>query len=117
MTVLNTLRRDVSGLARQVNALKEHTVSTAATINTLATFALTVKKPIPIIIQGSGEDFIASFLDANISATGDTTQEAFHNLCDILSAKFSLFESLPSNKLGKEPARQLAVMREFIGRD
>jgi hypothetical protein len=117
MTALNTLKKDVAGLVRQIKKLKETPITSAATINTLATFGLTVRKPIPIIIQGCGEDFSASFLDANIGATGDTAQEAFHNLCDILAAKYSLFESLPGERLGREPARQFAVMREFIGRN
>jgi hypothetical protein len=85
-------------------------------ISTLSPYPFLVRKPIPVTIQVTDEDSVACFLEANVSATGDTPQEAFHNLCDILMAKFELFDVLEPAKLGTEPTRQLAVIREFVAR-
>ncbi len=120
MGAITALNRNVAGLVRRVKKLEETVavtrVAIPATINTLAHFGLKVKKPIPVVIEGDGEDFIASFLDANVSASGDNVQEAFQNLCDILAAEYTLFESLPDDRLGREPKRQFSVLREFVSR-
>src|SRR5437773_5750006 len=50
MTALNTLQKDVAGLVRQVEKLKEAPITSAAAINTLTTLGLNVRKHFPIII-------------------------------------------------------------------
>ena len=118
--ILAAIDENVTGLVRHVQDVKEAIADTRSlntVITTLATEGLALKKPIPVSILIDGEDCTASFMDANISASGDTAQEAFRNLCDIIVAKFRLFESLPAKKLGREPARQLAIMREFVGNE
>jgi hypothetical protein len=84
----------------------------------IATFApdtsCKLKKEIPILIRPNGEDYLASFLDANINASGETPAEAVNNLKDMLLSLFVRLRSLPGNSLGPGPARQLAVLNEFI---
>src|SRR4051812_36638261 len=41
-------------------------------ISSLGNPQVAVKKPIPVTIRSDGDEFIASFMDANISAGGDT---------------------------------------------
>ena len=119
-SALGSLQKDVATLVRQLQKLKDQVeearTTTPATISTLSQFGLAVQKPIPIVIQGGGDNFIASFLDANVNASGDSAQEAFHNLCDVLADKYRLFDSLGPEKLGPEIKRQFGVMREFIDR-
>jgi hypothetical protein len=91
-------------------------VEAAATITELPNATWSVTKPIPVVIQIDGDDCIATFFDANISSGGDTPQEAFKNLHELMLSKLKLFESLPENRLGREPSKQLAVLRKHIGK-
>ena len=77
---------------------------------------LKLRRDIPVLIQPNGDDFVATLVDAGISATGDTDVEAIDNLKDIITQKFSLFEAMPESKLGKIPRNQLAVLRSLIAK-
>lgn len=73
-----------------------------------------VIRHIPAVVQVCEGGFTAGFFDANIHASGDTEEEA---LCNLKSLILDVFESLQTESaanLGPEPARQLAVLREFI---
>ena len=76
----------------------------------------TLKRPIPVNLQPSGDGFIATFFDANISTSGETEEEAFSNLRSLLLDTLDSFASKPADDLGPEPTRQLAVLRHFIRR-
>ena len=71
---------------------------------------------IHVVVQQSGEDFSATFFDANINASGETQEEAVTNLKDLLVATFEALESMPE-KLGPGPKRQLAVLKQFLRRN
>lgn len=85
-----------------------------AKIASLADHGLAVKKEIPIVVQPDGDEYTATFMDADIGMSGDTDTEAVSNLRDILASIFKKFAILPASKLGPGPAAQLAVLREFI---
>ena len=57
---------------------------------------------------------IASFFDANIHASGDTEEEAFRNLKSLILDTFDSLSAEPAHRLGPEPTRQLAVLRQFV---
>ena len=61
-----------------------------------------------------GESYVASFVDANVNASGETVNDAVDNLKDMMVALLESLGSLPKKRLGKGPARQLAVLRAFI---
>lgn len=88
--------------------------STIVPITTLHPAPFELVRDIHIVVQPSGDDFIASFFDANVNASGDTQQEAVANLKDIMLSMFRRFSAEPEDKLGPEPKRQLAVLRQFI---
>lgn len=78
-----------------------------------------IASEIPVIVREIGDEndnYVARFPDANVNASGDTPDEAMTNLKSILLAKFEYFSSLPSERLGPEPRRQLAVLKSFIRR-
>jgi hypothetical protein len=83
-------------------------------VATLAHETLKLRRDIPVLIRPTGEDFIASFVDAHLHATGDTVPEAIDNLKDILVTTFAKLKLLPAKVLGPVPARQLAVLKEFV---
>jgi predicted RNase H-like HicB family nuclease len=71
---------------------------------------------IPATIEGDGEDFTATFTEANVSASGETEADALANLKESLVTTYEFLESLPANELGPLPARQWEVLRNVITR-
>ena len=83
-------------------------------VTTFAPEPFELVKDILVVVQSTGEDFTASFFDANIHASGDTQEEAVANLKDVMLIMLRRFEKEPEHRLGPEPKRQLAVLRDFI---
>ncbi|MFO1475311.1 MAG: hypothetical protein U1F98_01510 [Verrucomicrobiota bacterium] len=93
--------------------------SRAAVVVPIQSFApepVELLKPMHAIVQQSGEDHVASFLDANMNASGETQEEALANLKDVIVGSFEALEAI-TDKLGPGPKRQLAVLREFLKRN
>jgi hypothetical protein len=83
-------------------------------IDTFAPEPYRVKRAIPVSVQRRTDGCLASFVEANVNSSGDTQQEAFANVKELILDVFDSLNSLPPSKLGPGPARQLAVLREFI---
>lgn len=84
-------------------------------VTSLAPEPLILRQPIFIVVQPDGDEFSATYFDANINATGDTQTEAVDNLKEILVSTYRRYSLLGENKLGPGPRKQLAVLRTIIG--
>jgi hypothetical protein len=82
-------------------------------IQSIAPEPFELLQPIQAVVQQSGEDHIASFLDANMNASGETQEEALANLKDVIIGSFEALEAI-ADRLGPGPKSQLAVLREFL---
>lgn len=82
-------------------------------IQSLAPEPFELLKPIHALVQQSGEDFVASFLDANINASGETQEESLTNLKDLIVGSFEALQTI-ADKLGPGPSKQLAVLGQFL---
>jgi hypothetical protein len=85
----------------------------STTIASLAAEHLVLRRPIPVVIEEDDGVFVASFLDANINASGDTLQDAYEALKEFIASRFRLLERHIA-ELGNEPMRQLTVLRDFM---
>lgn len=85
-------------------------------ITSLAPEPFDVLKDIKAVIQPSGDEFMATFFDANINTAGCNEQEAIDNLKDLLVSRFQFLSEQPSEQLAPPLAKQIAVLREFIRR-
>jgi hypothetical protein len=85
-------------------------------ITTLAPEPYQLLKDIPVVVQPVGDEFVATFFDANISTAGDTQEEAVSNVRSLILDTFEYFESEPPEALGPEPTRQFGVLRNFLKR-
>jgi hypothetical protein len=83
-------------------------------IESLAPEPYEVIKPFHVVVRFQDNQYIASFFDANLSASGDTRAEAVSNLKDIVIGTFEVFIMLDEKELGAGPKNQLKVMKEFI---
>ncbi len=107
-------------LEREVTALKQHCQklrdgqSIVVPITTLDPEPFELSKEIMVVVQPDDDSFVATFFDANINASGNTQVDAVANLKDMIVSLFAILES--EKKLGKGPARQLAVLRGLVRR-
>src|SRR5262249_31008235 len=62
--LLHNLEREVA----ELKAKSDQPTTIPVTINSLAPRSFELLKPIPVVIRVCGEDYIASFFDANINA-------------------------------------------------
>ena len=75
---------------------------------------VTLTRPFYVVVEQSGDSFIATFFDAHVSASGETQWEAVDNVKDLVAATFHRLRRAPADKLGPIPTRQIAALRHFI---
>ena len=85
-----------------------------ALITTFAPEPYEVKKPIPVSIYSSEDEYNASFFDANIHTSGDNEQEAFENLKSLILDMYDGLISRRVEDLGPGPMQQRSVLQQFI---
>jgi hypothetical protein len=108
------IEREVLSLKRQCKQLRDGQ-SFMVPIETLAPEPFVLKRSFHVVVSPSDGEFTATFFDANIGMSGDTAEEAVRNLKTVIVDTLEQFEQKEAI-LGPEPARQLAVLREFIQR-
>lgn len=111
---LNRLERELRELKRLVKPSTRNSVTVAVT--TLAPELFELLRDIPVIVRAVDRGYVASFVDANVNASGDSPNDAVANLKDVMVGLFDLLASKPRQVLGKGPARQLAVLCEIMRR-
>ena len=85
-------------------------------LTTLAPAPFQITRQIPVTVEGDGEDYTATFTEANISASGETEADAIANFKDSLVSTYAFLESLPETERGPLPARQWEVLRSTLTR-
>ena len=110
------VQSQISEVLQRVEALEERINhrSVIVPIQDLAPSPVEVKQPIFAIVQEEDGVFVASFVDANINASGESQLDAVEMLKDVIASSFQLFLD-KEDVLGEEPRRQLAVLRHFVG--
>jgi hypothetical protein len=72
-------------------------------------------KEINVLIEQDGEDnYRASFVDANVNASGCNEFEAVEGLKELLLSRYEFLNTTLPEKLGPGPKKQIAILREFI---
>ena len=110
----------VNGLSKTVAILEakiaqlENRLSTIVAINTFAPEPFELLTEIKVVVEVYGEEFTASFFDANLHAAGCTEVEAVDNLKDTILSRFQYLNRVPPKKLGLGLKKQQAVLRSQI---
>lgn len=104
---------ELRDLRARVDSLESVRVDTIY-ISSLGDATIKVQQPIPITIRRDGEEFIASFLDANVSTGGADLAEAVSNLQSLLADIAPDLLSRPDESLGKSMRKQKRVLAEFL---
>jgi hypothetical protein len=117
-----SLRDNIRHLTTEIEELREEirqlcrTRTFVVPLTTLSPAPFQITKQIPLTIEGDGDDFTATFTEANISASGETEADAIANFKDSLVSTYAFLESLPETERGPLPARQWEVLRSALTR-
>jgi hypothetical protein len=110
----------IGGLEREILLLKkrcdnlERTVPVIVPIESFEPEPYEVVKTFHVVIKFQEDQYIASFFDANLSASGDTQEESVGNLKDIILGTLDILMTTDEKKLGPGPLRQRKLLAEFI---
>ena len=110
------LKRNATTGARKKQTTVWPVLPAVVPITTFAPEPFEVLRPMSAVIQPLGDEHLATFFDANINASGETQEEAFANLKDVLIGTFQMLERMKDSQLGPGPKRQRAVLTECIRR-
>jgi hypothetical protein len=86
----------------------------AIAITTFAPEPYELLRPISIAIEGHTEGFIASFVEANINASGETEHEAVNMVKDTILMAYERLVSKDDEALGPGPLKQKQILMNLI---
>lgn len=107
------VRQELETLKTQIAELRQRQVLRIL-VTTFTPDPFEVLRPFEVIVEPCDGEYVASFYDGNINASGDTPTEAYANLKDMIIGTYELFVDMDEEELGPEPLRQLAVLREVM---
>jgi len=110
---LESLEKEVA-LLKDRCSLLEQLLPIPVMIQSLAPEPFELIKPVPVVVQRQGDDYIATFFDANLSASGETQVEAIWNLKDIIIGTFDILTITDEGELGPGPLQQKRILEQFI---
>ena len=108
-----SVQQQIEDLQSRVSMLEQGRVLHIP-VTTFAPAPYEVVQPFEIVVEPSGEEYVASFYDANVNASGETPTEAYANAKDMILGTFELLSEMDEGELGPEPHRQLAVLGQFV---
>ncbi|MBM4037975.1 MAG: hypothetical protein FJ290_05625 [Planctomycetes bacterium] len=114
-TRLDMLEQEMQSLKGRVAQL-EVSAPVIVPVETLAPEPYELLKPFHAVIEPCEDECLATFYDANISASGATRDEALANLKDMVVAGFEMLTEHEAEGLGPALVKQLRVLREFMRR-
>gem|GEM_PF-4721364 len=111
------LKQAVVELQQEGGMLKPSLASGAfaTTIHSLGVDGITVLRPITVTVRRDGDEYIASFYDANISTGGCSEQQAISNLQSLIADIF-LMHCHSADELGPAMTSQRTVLMESLCR-
>ena len=112
---IQTLTREVAALKSEIQRLKGLR-SYVVTLTSLAPLPIQMINQIPVTIEGDGEDFTASFVEGNISASGETEADAIANFKESLLSTYEVLEGLTPQQRGPLPTRQWEILQNVVRR-
>jgi predicted RNase H-like HicB family nuclease len=115
---IEELNERIAQIEQDMQDLNQATTSRTFTtyIISLGVPDLKVKKPIPVTIEREDdENYIASFMDANISTGGNSEQEAVYNLQSLIADLFEMHEE-ETSELGPAMKIQKQVLHDVLCR-
>ena len=110
-----TIQTKLDGLVEAVGRLASQRTFVVP-LTSLAPEPLQMRLNSPATIEGDGEEFTATYTEANVSASGETEADAIANLKESIANTFMRLEAIPPGEMASLPARQWDILRNAITR-
>lgn len=107
------LNEELILLKMRVEAV-EHNQPMVVPIQSLAPDPYMLEAPIQAVVRNDDGEFVASFVEANVGATGETVFEAVDNLKGLILSTYEILREHDGTRLGRSMARQNAVLDSLI---
>ena len=117
---ISDLTRQCKTLQNRVSQLEETAPSVVVPINTFAPKPFELIKPVLALVEpvidenGEPCEYIATFVDGVVSATGDTIEDAVAMLKDRMVGQLKSLRKAPPASLGMIPRQQLAALQSVM---
>lgn len=90
-------------------------VQVAASLHSFGELPFETVKEIQIVIERIDTDnWVATFYDAGVSASGCNQVEAFNNCREMIAHSFEYLSSLDHDKIGPALRQRLVILREYM---
>jgi hypothetical protein len=113
---LAALRNEITTLKSIIEQLVSRR-NIIVTITTLYPDPFRLLRDLPVNLEIDEDDCVATWYEANISASAESEGDAIAYFKAQLVSAFVLFESTPESEMGPLPLRQWSVLRQSIARD
>jgi len=104
----------LSHLENTINELAQGANGFQTVIRSLSPHNGTLRRDMHVVVRPVDSDWVASFFDGNVHASGQTEIEAIDNLKSMLLDYFEELSELPHEALGVEMRRCYDVLSEYI---
>lgn len=116
-STIKSLRKELASCRNQINSLCADLKATPS-IKQTELFDISERfeliHPIPIVLEESEDEVVASFPEVELFAVGSTESEAILNLKSSIIELFSDLAGTPKNELGKLPLSWLRILNKVI---
>jgi hypothetical protein len=112
---LNSLLLKMDALTTEIDELR-NAKTFVVPLTSLYPEPLKLTMQLPLTIESYGDEFTATFTEANISASGETEADAIANFKESLMSSFEILESKSPQELGPLPMRQWHILSGVVER-
>lgn len=113
---LNEIFERLGAIEASLERLMARTGEPAVSVEmtTFAPEAYIALKPIPVLIERVDESYVATFLEANIAASGATRILAVENLKAMILDEYEMLVESPELPLARKLRQRLTILLDFV---
>jgi predicted RNase H-like HicB family nuclease len=108
---LTLVERLLGEVRTRLSRLEERQVIVVP-VETLEPEPYTLRRPLSVVVEPVDAEFVATFYDANVSASGETAEDAVTNFKDVLIATFEFLQS--EENLGAALKKQKRILETLL---
>jgi predicted RNase H-like HicB family nuclease len=112
---LETLQEEIIMLKERVTSLEQQG-PLLVSIETLAPEPYLLLHPILAVVRVEQDEYVATWYDAGLAASGANPEEAVANLKDIIVAVHESLQPLSEEKMGPVPLRQYRLLARYVAK-
>ncbi|MBM4017012.1 MAG: hypothetical protein FJ288_01580 [Planctomycetes bacterium] len=112
---LDVIQSELVMLKEKVASLEQHR-PLVVPLETLAPEPYCLVAPISVVVRAEQDEYVASWYEASLAASGCTPEEAVANLKDIIVAVYESLRNHGEERMGPAPLRQYRLLTKYIAK-